>query len=95
MRDLGDFLIIDSIRTTEGLSVHFLEIQAFLEEYVRGKRIGLKHYVSEWTFRGAHAEILYGICNKTVYCASESIPGVPVYTWPEFQFAVNLKNILQ
>lgn len=94
MKDLGDFLIVDSLRKEGGKSMYFQEIHAFLKNYVGGRKIP-PDTVEGWDYGGAYDGICYGIVKNTVFCSVDPPSGVPVYTWPEFQFMLNLERVLE
>ena len=94
MKDLGEFLIADSLRKGDGGSMYFREIHAFLKNYVGGRKIP-PDTVERWSYAGAYNGICYGIVENTVFCGDYPPSGVPVYTWPEFQFMLNLERVLE
>lgn len=94
MKDLGEFLIADSLRKGDGRSMYFREIHAFLKKYVEDRKL-LPDTVERWDYAGAYGGVCYGIVENTVFCDVDPPSGVPVYTWPEFQFMLNLERVLE
>lgn len=96
MKDLGDFLIVDSIRDENGGSKHFLEIKEFLKKYCKQISIPLGS-INMWEKSGAKTGLRYGVVSGKITCVSFTYSKLegPVYTWPEFQFMLNLERVLE